>query len=132
VVFNGHIQKNELESCEEITRLASFTDAETLTDRQLKLSDPGMHSILASSSSHRSVRVPEAPGPIRPVMELMKLFNSHSDSDIGFLSIATAFSIDFWLWITRNSDMALLDSGGRGSRAGASIQILNWQSEHAP
>jgi hypothetical protein len=28
--------------------------------------------------------------------------------------------------------MALLDSGGRGSRAGASIQILNWQSEHAP
>jgi hypothetical protein len=94
VVSIGHIQKHELESCEEINRLASFTDADTLTDRQLKVSDPGMHSIHASSRSHRSVRVPEAPGPIKLAMELMKLFNSRWGSETGLCSIRGAISID--------------------------------------
>lgn len=43
------------ESCEAITRLASFVDADTLTDLQLKLFVPGTHSIQASSSSQSSV-----------------------------------------------------------------------------
>ncbi len=124
--------KHRPESCEAITRFASFTDADTLTDRQLKLSDPGMHSMHASSFSHISVKELEASGPIKLAMELMKLFNSRSGSDIRLWSNAADFSIDSWLWISRNSDMAVLDSGGRGSRTGASIQILNRHSERAP
>src|SRR5579859_1470197 len=128
----SYVQENGPESCEAITRFASFSDADTLTDRQLKLSDPGMHSIHASSFSHSSVRDLEAPGPIKLAMELMKLFNSRSGSETGLRSMAGAFSIDSWLGISRNSDMALLDSGGRGSRTGASIQILNRHSGRAP
>jgi hypothetical protein len=37
----GHIQKYGPETCEAITRLASLTDANRLTDRQLKPSDSG-------------------------------------------------------------------------------------------
>ena len=127
-----HIQKHGPESCEAMTRLASFTDADTLTDRQLKLSDLGMHSMHAISSSHSSVKDLEASGPIKLAIESMKLFNSRSGSDIGFWSIAAAFSINSSLWISRNSDMAVLDSGGRGPGTGASIQILNRHSERAP
>jgi len=128
----GFDQKPPPESWEAITRFASFTDADTLTDRQLKLSDRGMHSMHASSFSQSSVKDPEAPGAIKLAMELMKLFNSRSGSDIGLRSIAAAFSSDSCLWISRNSAMAVLDSGGRGSRTGASIQILNRHSERAP
>ncbi len=81
-------------SCEAITRLASFIDADTLTDRQLKLSDSGMHSIHASSSSQSSVREPEAPGPTKLVMESMKLFNSRSGTDRCLRPLSGAFTID--------------------------------------
>ena len=128
----GHIQTHGPESCEAITRLASFIDADTLTDRQLKLFGSGMHSMHASSSSHRSVRVLEAPGPIKLAMELTKLFNSRSGSETRLWSIAGAISIDSSLGISCISDMALLDSGGRESHAGASIKILNRHSERAP
>jgi hypothetical protein len=74
----GFDQKHPPESWEAITRFASFTDADTLTNRQLKLSDPGMHSMHASSFSHNSVRDLEAPGPTKLIMELMKLFNWRS------------------------------------------------------
>lgn len=90
----GFDQKHRPESWEAITRFASFTDADKLTDRQLKLSDPGKHSMHASSFSHSSVRNLEAPGPIKLAMEPMKLFNSRSGSEIGLWSIAAAFSID--------------------------------------
>jgi hypothetical protein len=125
------IQKLGPESWDAITPLASVTDADRLTDRQLKLSDPGMHSMRASSFSHSSVKDLEAPAPIKLAMELMKLFNSRSGSEIGLCSIAAAFSIDSSLGISCISDMALLDSGGRGSHTGASIQILNRHSERA-
>ena len=128
----GFDQNPPPESWEAITRFASFTDADTLTDRQLKLSDRGMHSMHASSFSHSSVKDLEAPGPIKLAMELMKLFNSRSGSETGLRSMAGAFSIDSSLGISRNSDMALLDSGGQGSRTGASIQILNRHSGRAP
>ncbi len=131
MVSIGHIQKHGPESCEGVTRLASFTDADRLTDRQLKLSDPGTHSIHASSSSHRSVRALEPPGPIKLAMELTKLFNSRSGSETAVRSIAGAFSIHSSFEISRNSDMALLDFAGWESRTGASIQILNQHSERA-
>jgi hypothetical protein len=89
-----YTQKHRPESWEAITRLASFADADGLTDRQLKLSDPGRHSKHASSFSHSSVRGLKAPGPIKLVIESMKLFNSRSGSEIGSRPIAGAFSID--------------------------------------
>jgi hypothetical protein len=87
-------QKHDPERWEAITRPASLTDAERLTDRQLKLSDPGMHSIHASSFSHNSVRDLQALVPIKLVIELMKLFNSRSASEIRSWAIAGALSID--------------------------------------
>ena len=98
-IFIGNIQKHGPESCEAITRLASFTDAHKLTDRQLKLSDPGTHSMHASSSSQSSVRVKEAPGPIKLAIELMKLFNSRTGSETGLWSIAGAISINTFVRI---------------------------------
>ena len=92
--YENH-QKCVPESCEAITWVASFIDADTLTDRQLKLSVSGMHSIHASSSSQSSVREPEAPGPIKLVMESMKLFNSRSGTEADLLRpLSGAFSID--------------------------------------
>ena len=129
---HSFIQKYGPESCEAINRLASFTDADRLTDRQLKLSDPGMHPMYVSSSSHKSVRAVEAPGPIKFAMELTKLLNSRSGTERSLGSIAAPFSIDPSRGISRSSGLALLDSGGWGSRTGASIQILNPYSEPAP
>ena len=96
----GHenTQKCVTECCEAITRLASFTAADTLTDRQLKLSVPGMHSIHASSSSQSSVRELEAPGPIKLVIELMKLFSSRSGTEDPLSPFPRLFSVDLWLW----------------------------------
>lgn len=128
----GHIQKYRPETCEGITRLASLTDADRLTDRQLKLSDPGTHSMHARSPRHRPLRIPEAPGPIKLIVEFTKLFNPRSGSDTALRSVTGAISIDSWLGISRNADTALRDSGGRGSRTGASIQILNRHSQRAP
>jgi hypothetical protein len=128
----SYTQKYGSESCEAINWFASFTDADTLTDRQLKLSDRGMHSMHASSFSQSSVKDLEAPGPIKLAIELMKLFNSRSGSDVRFRSSAAAFSIDSWLGIDRNSGMALLDSGDRESNTGASIRTSNRHSECAP
>jgi hypothetical protein len=88
------IQKHGPESWEAITRLASFTDAETLTNRQLKLSGSGMHSIHASSFNHSSVRDVGTPGPIKLVMESMKAFSSRSGAETVSWPIAGAFSID--------------------------------------
>jgi hypothetical protein len=82
------------ESCDAMTRLASFIDADTLTDRQLKSSDPGMHSIHASSSSQSSVRELEAPGPTKLVMEAMKLFNSRSGLEPHPRPLSGTLSID--------------------------------------
>jgi hypothetical protein len=79
ITSKGH--KQGLESCEAITRLASFTDAAKLTDRQLRLYGSGMQSIHASSSSHISVKDRVAPGPIKLAMELTKLCNSRSGSE---------------------------------------------------
>jgi hypothetical protein len=96
VDLHGHEinQKQGPQSWEANTRLASFIDADRLTDRQLKLSGPGVHSIHASSFSHSSVKDLETPGPIKLAMELMKLFNSRSGSETGLRSIAGPFSID--------------------------------------
>lgn len=118
-------QKHGPESWEAITRLASFIDADRLTDLQLKCSDPGVHSMHVSSSSHTSVRELEAPDPIKLVMELMKLFNSRSGSEISSRSTLGAFLIDSSLGISRNSGMVALDSESWGSNAGARIRLLN-------
>ena len=127
-----HTFKHPPESWEAINWFASFTDADTLTDRQLKFSDRGTHSMHASSFSHKSVRALEAPGPIKFALELTMLLNSRSGSERGLRSIAAPFSIDLSRGISRSSGMALLDSGARASRTGASIQILNPHSEPAP
>ena len=88
------IQNHGPESCEASTLLASFTDADTLTDRQLKPSDPGMHSIHASSSSQSSVKEWDAPGPISLVMESMKLFNSRCGTEVQSRPLSGTFSVD--------------------------------------
>lgn len=87
-------QKCVPESCEAITLLASFIDADTLTDRQLKFSDSEMHAIHATSSNQSSVREPEAPGPTKLVIELMKLFNSSSGTDRTPRPLSGTFKID--------------------------------------
>jgi hypothetical protein len=87
-------QKHDPERWEASTWPASLTDAERLTDRQLKLSDPGMRSRHASSFSHNSVRDREALGPIKQVTELIKLFNSRSASEMGSWALAAVCSID--------------------------------------
>ena len=132
MVSIGYIHKYAPESREAITRLANLTDADRLTDRQLKPSDPGAHSMHASSPGHRSLRFLESPGPIKLALEFTKLFNPRSGSDTALRSVIGANSIDSWLGISRNADMALRDSGGQGSRTDASIQILNRHWQRAP
>ena len=132
MVSIGYIHKYAPESREAITRLANLTDADRLTDRQLKPSDPGAHSMHASSPGHRSLRLPEAPRTIKLAMEFTKLFNPRSGSETALRSVIGANSIDSWLEISRNADMALGDSGGRGSRTGPSIRILKRHWQRAP
>jgi hypothetical protein len=126
------LQKQGPESWEAITRPASLTDADTLTDRQLKSSDPGMRSCMhASSFSHSSVSDLDPPGPIRLVTALMKLFNSRSGSETGSPPTAAAVSTNPRFGISRNSDIVVLDSEDRGSRTGTSIQMLNRHGTHS-
>lgn len=94
--------KQELESCEAIMRLASFTDAARLTDRQLGLCGSGVQSMHASSSSHSSVRDRAAPGPIKLATELTKLCNSRSGSESVASPIVEQGSAHSWPWVNRS------------------------------